>query len=178
MGVAPVEMTEVQKELDRIVDEDGDLTYVVKNPNVHPSTLYKLTNCQYDDILHLISMNPRADSKTLDKLTDMAINSDLNDGNWTMGFIAEHPNTSSKTLDKMVGFDNNMVKWNPNDPDVSDFRLLEKIASNPNASTSTLEKLSKYNNENESRQNAVRKMALNTLKSKTFDLTKLSPELR
>ena len=84
--------------------------------------------------------------------------------------IASHPNVSPQTLDNMVEFNESLVKQNPG-VSVSDTRLMTTIAKNPNTSTSTLKKLSKYEGE-------VGKAATDAIKSRTFDLSKLSPEMR
>ena len=64
---------------------------------------------------------------------------------------------------------------------VVDKGLMKSIAGNPNTSTETLEKLSKYKYDelgDKSPEDNIRAIALNTLKNKTFDISKLSPEMR
>ena len=175
-GTAPVEMTRAQEELDRLADDEDNILYVSKNPNAHPSTLDKLADSEYIDVQQNVARNPSTDSKTLDRLTDIAFDP-RNDVYGMLHDIASHRNTSTKTLDKIVKQDESIVQLNSQYH--SQVTLMQEVADNPNTSTETLKKLSKYDmGPDDQKAKKVREKALNNLKNRTFDITKLSPKLR
>ena len=151
-----------------------------KEEYVSSNAKQNLSNRKFNAVIR----NPNTSSKTLDKLADAAMGKHGDSGK--MQDIAKHPNTSTETLDKMFS-------WHENDRKsfgeknqgwsgwyVVDKKLMRNIASNPNTSMETLGKLSnyKYDELGESPQNNIRTIALNTMKNKIFDISKLSPEMR